>query len=196
MTDTAEITKIRIGDTDVYLEDYDNGRGKIVVSNSYGHNYSYYWGAMSGTLSEFICRINSGYFADKLLGATSSWVMDTKATFTAIRKHIREEMDLPWYTHMEFQREMRELLKSFQSACQENENEGMFVDWWWSKFVERLPYYQIDDRIDRETIKKDFYNISEPWGFIEQKPSPNYKYLLNLHKELKNELINQQTEHQ
>ena len=37
----------RINSTDIILQDFNKGEGKIIISNdSFGYNFSYYWGAM------------------------------------------------------------------------------------------------------------------------------------------------------
>lgn len=38
-----EVKHLRVEGTDVYLHEY--GKGKLTISNTYGHNYSHYWGS-------------------------------------------------------------------------------------------------------------------------------------------------------
>lgn len=180
---TSSIQKIRIGNTDIFLEDMGEGKGKITVSDTYGYNYSMYWGAMEGTLSEFIKRINSDYFANKLSGAADSQVFSSKLTFRELRKHIRTEI-LPWYKHMEFQKDMREKINDFEQECESEE--GFVNSWPW--FIRGLNYYLIDNRFDRENIEDEFKSIIEPWHFIHTEESPAYKWLKNLHIKLKKQL--------
>jgi hypothetical protein len=75
------IFKIKINNTDIFLEDFGDNKGKITVSDTYGYNYSMFWGAMGGSLKDFLCSINSEYFADKLMGSQSNNEMDVKKTF-------------------------------------------------------------------------------------------------------------------
>lgn len=93
--ETIAVLKIKIDSTDIFLEELGQDKGKITVSDTYGHNYSSYWGSMGGTLKEFICEINESYFANNLLGASDMYEMDIKKTFAAIRKHIVCEIGLP-----------------------------------------------------------------------------------------------------
>lgn len=106
--------QITIGETDVLLFDYEPGQGKIIIANP-TCNYSYYWGSMGCTLSEFICHIDSHYFAKNLTNNIRSF--SNEKTFKSVRKFLREEMDLPRYKHTEFQKDMRRVLKEFQAAC-------------------------------------------------------------------------------
>ena len=55
----TSIKHLRIENTDIFLEDISEGKGKITVSDTWEYNYSYYWGAMGGNISEFISRTNS-----------------------------------------------------------------------------------------------------------------------------------------
>lgn len=179
------ISRLKIEDTDIFLEELGKGKGKIIVSNPYGHNYSMFWGAMGDSLKDFICRINSDYFADKLLGSQSMQTFDAKRTFINVRKYIREEIGLQWYQHMEFQKQMREELKSFQQSCEEMDSDRYFVDSFFSSFVNRLDFYLISDRWERQTIEDSFNGISEHWYFIGTKESNQAVWLKQLHKKLK-----------
>lgn len=181
---------IRIDNTDVFLQNMEKGQGKITISDTYGHNYSYYWGSMGDTLEDFIHRIDSCYFTKNLLGSEDSYVIDVKKTFRNVRRHIREEIRLKWYMHVEFQKEMREQLNSFQEDIEETQSERHFVDMFY-KFIKDLPFYDIGDRYDSKRIEEDFNSISEPWYFIERKPSPEYEWLCKFHKKLKKELCKQ-----
>lgn len=44
-----EVKHLRVQNTDVYLHEYGEGKGKLTISNDYSHNYSYYWGAMGSS---------------------------------------------------------------------------------------------------------------------------------------------------
>lgn len=190
---TTELTKLRIDETDIFLEEVMPNKGKIIIAG-YNRNYSYGWGAMGGTLREFIYRINKEYFASNLIGLAKTQIMDVDKTFTAIRKYIPEELGLPWYKHREFQKDMREKLKEFQKECSNIEympTDVYFVDHFYGSFVDRLDYYLIKDRWEQEKIQKDFnYGFTEQWNFIVNKPSPEYLWLEDLHGKLVKEIKN------
>jgi hypothetical protein len=175
--------KIKINETDVILDDLGEGKGKVIISG-YNNSYSYYWGSMGDDLKTFIYRINADYFASNLLGRKGCYSFDARKTFTGLRKFIREELDLPFYKHMEFQKEMRETLKDFERECDERGQE-YFVDNFHSSFINRLNFYSIDDRWERDYIEKDFKSICEVWNFIQTQNSHEYLFLTNLHKKLK-----------
>ena len=176
----STFSRLRIDDVDVFLEDFGSGRGKITLSG-YGHNYSYTWGAMGGSLQEFIMGMGPNYFADKLCSNTYKDSMP--GTFKALRKHIREDI-LPWYKHMEFQKEMRREISEWQAHCGSGDE---FVREFTS-FIGRLPYHLIKDRLERQDIESEFQGISEPWHLIEQEISDEYVWLMKFHDKLKKEL--------
>lgn len=180
---------LKIEETDIFLQELGPNQGKITVSNTYGYNYSYYWGSMGGTLKEFLQTINSEYFASKLLGAKNTSTIDVRKTFTQIRKYIRDDIRIQWYEHIEFQKKMRQVLNSFQRECQENESSTYFVDHFMSRFVNRIDFDMIEDRYDARRLEEDFQCISEPWGFIVEKDSPEYYWLKSLHVKIKNILL-------
>lgn len=179
----SKIHKLKIGNTDVFLEDFETGRGKITISDTYGHNYSMFWGAMGSTIKEFVCRIDEDYFAQKLIPATDKRIIDIKSTFKEVREFIRTELDMPFYREMEFQKDMREKLKDFQNECEEM-GKRWFVDSFNTSFVNSLDFYLISDRWEKEEIESNFKGISEPWHFLIEKPSNNYKWLVSFHKKL------------
>lgn len=94
MTNTKQI---KIDDTDVFLENFGVGNGKITISDSYNHNYSYHWGAMGSCIEKFLLGITSDYFARKLIPDWDERVIDVAATFKNLRGFIRDELDLPFY---------------------------------------------------------------------------------------------------
>jgi hypothetical protein len=182
------IKKIRIDNTDIFLEDFEPGKGKITVSDTYGHNYSYYWGAMGSSLAEFICSINEEYFARNLLGTRKYYVMDCRRTFANLRKYISKDMGLPFYKHMEFQKELREKINEFQRECEERPTNDHFVSMFFPSFVNGIEFIWIDDSREREQVQKAFNDIEEWWHFIIEKPSPEYVWLTKLHGKLKKKL--------
>lgn len=184
----SNIARLKIDNTDIFLEDLGEGKGKITISDTYGHNYSTFWGAMGMTLKEFICEINDCYFTNRLLGATSSNVFDAKNTITEVRRHIREELGLPWYTHKEFQVDMRERLNSLQETCEDSGSENTFVDLFFSGFINRLDFYLIEGNYEQKRWKSLFESIDEPWHFIQTKESQQSIWLRKIHAKLKKEL--------
>ena len=182
---------ISIDFIDIFLIDYQPGKGKIIVSDtSWGYNFSHYWGAMgeNTALKEFLQQINSSYFVEKLSPRTNG-DFDSKKTFRNFRKYIREEFssELPWHKHMEFQKDLREEINNFEaSCCSENQFVGD-----WDYFVKyNLNYHLIDNEYDRKEIESLFNNISEPWSFIEYKQPHEHIWLEKLHKKLKKKLKN------
>ena len=179
------VENLRIETTDVILQDYEPGRGKIIISDdNYGYNFSYFWGAMGegSNLREFLCRINSSYFVNKLSSRTNG-EFDSKRTFANVRKYIREEMsyELPWYKAMEFQKEMRRELRNWEKDCG---SEHEFVNHWDNFMKYTLDYYTIEDRYDREQIESALTGICEPWHFIAHCPPRENIWLENFHKKL------------
>jgi len=176
--------KFKIGDSEVLLDDYGEGRGKIIITDNYYNNYSYYWGSMGGTLKEFLKSINSGYFSNKLISHEQEYCFDVTATFKAVRYHIRYEMGLPFWEHMVFQKNMREILKEFQETCDDLMSQNYFIDNFKSDFIDRLDFYLIDS-YHRKQVKDQFDGICEVWNFIEIKSSDKAIALQRLHKKLK-----------
>lgn len=177
----------KIDNTDVFIDEIDTNKGKITISNTSGHNYSTSWGAMGGTLKEFLCKINEEYFADNLMGRRAGQVMDVKKTFTSVRYHITNEIGLPWYEYKGFQKEMRELLSSFQRDCEEGVSDRYFVDNFHNAFIDRLNFHFLPPGSDY--IEERFKSINEPWNFIQHKESDGYIWLKKLHGKIKKQLL-------
>lgn len=185
----AGIISFNIKDTLITLENKGVNKGQINVSDNQYGNYSMYWGAMGGTIQEFIIQINSDYFTDKLLGAAPTTTFDVRATFASLRKYIRTELELPWYKHQEFQANLRENLNLFQERCTEYNSDQYFVDHFHDYLYRYPSFYLIDDRFDQERIESEFQNISEPWNFIQTKESDTAKWLKALHFKIKARLL-------
>jgi len=70
---SSQITKITFSEikgldpVDVILEDFSEGNGRIIIS-CYGESWSYHWGSMGSTVSEFFCSTNNQYLVSKMLG--------------------------------------------------------------------------------------------------------------------------------
>lgn len=170
--------------TEVTLHNYEQfGQGKIIISNPYNQNYSYYWGSMGVSIQDFLLQINESYFTNCLCSPGDNGVFDGKKSVHQIRYYIRYEMkhDLPWYKFMEQQKELREYLKD----AEECENEYQFVDYV-SSIPKKFNYY---------TDGREFVGIveglcTEPWNFIEKSPSQNTIFLKKIFKEIQKQLKN------
>jgi len=185
-----DIVPIKIGKTKITLEDNGCSKGKIKIEDPDNGFYETYWGAMGGSLKEFLCQINSYYFSDRLLGHKSGQIFDVKSTFREVRKFIREELDLPWYKHIEFQKNLREKINIFQEKCDDENSETYFVDFFSFYLGTMLNFNLIDDRWERERVEEDF-KISEPWHFIQTKESYESKWLKSIHGKIKNKIQNE-----
>lgn len=176
---------LKIEHTDIFLDDQGNGRGKIIISNTSGYNFSYYWGSMGSSLKEFLCDIDSGYFINKLCRNDS--VFCGRSTVKAIRKLIKTDYswELPWYKHMEFQKELRVKIKDLENCSSNDEFVHIALN-----IPDSLDYYLIEDKYDRKDIEGVMKSIfSEPWYMIETKPSDEARFLESLHKKLRKVLI-------
>lgn len=175
---------LKIGSTDIFLDDQGHGKGKITISDGWMGAYNYFWGAMGGSLEDFLLSINTSYFVDKL--CRLPYQFDGKLSARNIRKHIRTELayELPYWKFMDAQKELREKIKELENCESANE----FVD-----ACCRLPdnLLCIDLSYDEE---KEFKGIirdtftSEPWHFIEESESREAIWLADLHSKIKAEL--------
>jgi len=91
---TSIATKIVITEADhldpvtVFIEDYEPGKGKIVIE-CYGQSWSAYWGGMSGcSVSEFFCSCDEHYLAGCLSPRTSATVFKSED----LRDHAKAEV--------------------------------------------------------------------------------------------------------
>jgi len=178
------IKKIKIDGNDIYLENFETGKGKITITTPNGLSYSYYWGAMGSDLETFIQDINSDYFANNLIPIGRNLEMDVKSTFSNLRKYIREEIGLKWFQDMEFQKDLRQIMNDFQKECEENPDGDYFVWAFNSSFTNRLNLSLIKDHWNKE----DFESFNEVWYFISEKHTTEYKNLQKLHKNLVKQL--------
>lgn len=170
--------QIKIGQTDIFLEDFEKeGQGKITISDDWRGAYTYFWGAMGSNISEFILRINSDYFADKL--CKNTYVFDGKLTAKNIRKHIREE--LPYWRFMSAQKEMRKEIKKIESITNADEFVNMCPSIPDNIYCTDLSY---GEEIKFKNLISDLFK-TECWDFIGEKLSPEYKWLYELHGKLK-----------
>lgn len=142
---------------------------------------------MGGTLKDFIKSINSEYFVSKL-GHNIKGPINVKKTFRNLRSYIKEnfEYELPWYEHMEFQKDFRNKIKDLQNNVSE---ENYFINKVNQLYFE-LDYSLIedDDRERLEILFKDIFSQAEPWTFIVYDIHPEELFLAKLHVKLKKKL--------
>lgn len=176
--------RFKIDSVDVILEDFGDGKGKIIISDlNYGYNFSYYWGAMGDSLADFLVRINSDYFADKL-GPYAAGEINARKTLISIRKALKEYYysEFPWYVEKEFQQNLRDNLKELQDNGFVNVDHFMGQI---TRLIDNLDYYLISDRFDRERVKEAIKTaLSEPWYFIYHEEHKQITYLKNFHVKL------------
>ena len=177
------IRRIKIDTTDIFLENLGPGRGKIIIADPYGGSYSYFWGSMGKTIEEFILGMDFGYF-HKNVNPHDDGDFNGKKTVRNIRKTLREDFsyDLPWYEHMEAQKELREKLRELEQC----ENDYEFVDCAGS-LAGNLDLFDIDSTFDRNNFRESVGRLmDEPWYYIEKGPSRNTLFLTALFPKLKN----------
>lgn len=176
---TIETEKIKLPklETTVYLEDFHEGKGKIIV-DSYEHGaFSHYWGAMGSDLKEFIKSINSDYFAGKL--SRNEYTFSGKATAKEVRRYIREE--LPWYKYQSAQKELRKHIKEIEYLGSVEEFVS-HMDW----LDPDSMTYELDRWEEEEFIEVVEEHLkSEPWHFAMEDTSREYKFLQKVHTQLK-----------
>lgn len=171
----------KINNTDIILQDHGNNKGKIIISLWDKYNFSHYWGAMGGTLKEFLLSINVDYFVTKLCPAGRWEVFDGKKPATRTRKEIKEF--LQWYEHRDFQKHMREEIKKIEVMEDEYEFQS-----WAESFIDNLDFYLVD-RVDRELLKSDFEGMMCEWrNLIAKTDSPEAKFLSDLFPKIKKHL--------
>lgn len=180
--------RIKIGNTDVFLEDYGQGKGKIIISNTYGYNFSYFWGSMGSNLREFLLRINESYFIGKLC-SNSNGDFSGRKTVKAIRKAMREHnscWEIPWYKYMDAQKELRELLKDLEQCNEINsfyyECKSIIDNYWGLHF-------SYDEKHEKEEFESNVEALfSEPHYYFEYEDSNELIFLKRLFKDLQKEL--------
>lgn len=177
---------IKIGNTDVFLDDKGEGKGKITISDTeYDYNFSFYWGAMGCNLEEFLLQINPDYFEGKL-NMGDQGVFDAKGSIKNVRRYIREEMEyqLPWYLYPSAQKELRERLRWIEEYCC---SEDEFVNDM-TTLTESIYCMDLTRNEERNFLGIISELEQEPWYFIEKKPSQKSVWLKNFLPKLKKEL--------
>jgi hypothetical protein len=168
------------------LTDISENCGSIQLELN-GVLYQYQWGAMDGTISEFISSISGDYFASKLLGTRSRYSFCYRKTFRNLRRFIKEEI-MNHYEYMVFQKQMREVIRDFQNQFEEKifVTKNDFVNYFDSYFLSELDFTLIPGDFDSQYVERNFKDLmNEPWGFIGEKYSDEYLSLLEVHKIIK-----------
>lgn len=179
---------IKIGETDIILQELGPGQGKIIIAHPY-YNFSYYWGSMGSSLKEFLMDIDEGYFINKLEPINAEKPLNVKRTFANFRKQLYHDSDFgynyPWYKEMEFQKELREEIKSTQDWV---EDQYSFVDAM-HRLPERISYYDIKNSSDRREVEDLIKSACcEPWLYIVLGESEEVRFLKRLFPKLKKEI--------
>lgn len=166
------------------LIDVKENHGELILQLADGTIYKYYWGAMGCGIVEFIKHCSPDYVVRNLIGTHSCFAYDNKATFKYLREHIRTEMGLRWYVHLDFQKNLRHALRHYQqiATCQNS-----FV-YGWDMFVSLIDFSLIGNRRDEKDIEGEFKKMSEVWHFCQDKHSDTYKQLTKLITQLKAKL--------
>jgi hypothetical protein len=177
------ITNLKIDSTDIILQDFELGQGKITISNSKYGVFSYQWNSMGSNLKDFLLRINSEYFMRNLSHRIKGEI-DIKKTMTYVRKYIRKEYRFFWYMDLKFQKQLRERLNDIQNfsysdmgfvnSMQEIKNS---IDW---KDCEKRYQYEAENTIIGLS--------SEPWHFIINKEPVENIWLFKLFNKLQKKL--------
>ena len=184
LVEQQKLKRLRVKNSDVFLEDYEVGQGKIIISNLDKGSYTFYWGSMGCSLSDFLLEISEDYFAGKL--CKNSYEFDAKESTTCVRKYIRTELkcELPYWLFLSAQKEMREAIKELENTSSEEEFVSSML-----ALPENLICYDLNyqEEKDFKKIIDDVFKC-EPWNFIEKKPSREYIWLKEFSRELKNHL--------
>lgn len=175
------MNRFQIKTADIILENLENGKGKIIISDLNNGSFSFFWDAMGDTIENFLKSINSDYFADKL--CNNRYEFSAKKTAKEIRRYIREEMkyELPWYKFKSAQKELREKIKEIERS--ENQYEAL-------QLIQSLPYnlmcFDLSFSEEKEFLEIISDMVStEPWNFLQNDYSKEYKYLENLHTQIR-----------
>lgn len=187
----SKLAHFRIAGTDVILQDYEDGKGKIILSNDdRDYNLSYFWGSMGQgyDLAKFILKTNDGYLINKLGQRSSDGPINIKKTMANVRKYIKSETWWRFYMNLEADKELREALNRVQqfAGCQ-NEFVHMMQDL--EVDFPKQGHYHKHESDFKEMIQSI---SSEPWYFIvNDEPHVNVwlsKFLPQLRKHLRKEV--------
>lgn len=171
--------KIILGKINISLENIATGSGKITITGTKYGDFSYQWNAMGcRTIEQFLLEIDSHYFIKNVIGTASEFAFSPRHTFANLRRFIKNDLGYSHYREIEFQKELRKHLNSFQNQCNTNED---FVDGM-DNFLYSLPY-------PNENVQEDFKALSfEPWHHIETNQSDLAAYLIKLFAKIQKEI--------
>jgi len=186
----TKLTNFRLLGTDVILQDYEDGKGKIILSNDdYDYNLSYYWGSMGQgyDLKKFLLKTDDSYLINKLGQRSNDGPINIKKTMVAVRKYIKTDTYWRFYMNLEADKELRDALNNVQrfSGCQ-------------NEFVHMMQNLDVDFPKNGRyhEYESDFKDMTksiscEPWYFIvNDEPAVNIwlgKFLPKLRKYLRKE---------
>jgi len=90
----STVTKLLITDVEsldpvtVYIENYEQGKGKLTIE-VYGESWSSYWGAMGGgSLEQFVLSCDNHYLAKNLASLSALYEDDYESFIDACRKEV------------------------------------------------------------------------------------------------------------
>lgn len=185
-----KLTHFRIDYTDVILQDYEDGKGKIIISNDDRDiNLSYYWSSMGKgyDLSKFILQTNNGYLINKLGERDDNGPINMKKTMASVRSFIKNETSWRFYMNLEADKSLRTELKDVQESSFDKND-----------FVRRMQ--DLDPDFPKNTRWHEYQSewdemlqgiTIEPWYFIvNDPPATNVwlsKFLPKLREHLKKE---------
>lgn len=177
--------KFNIGKYEIKLNDIAHGSGYINI-NSNQKNYSYQWGAMGGDIATFMLKIDGEYFANKI--CNNRFQFDIKNTFKKLRGLLKEDLDMPYYIELEFQKDYRKSVNSFYEEISlydiGSQEQKFFNDFNWFMNLQ-LNFSFINDKIKRYEVENYFKEYStEPHLLIEKKYSDEFKELVKLHAKI------------
>lgn len=185
-----KLTHFRIDYTDVILQDYEDGKGKIIISNDDRDiNLSYYWGSMGHgyNLSKFIQKTNDEYLIRKLGERDDDGPINIKKTMSSVRSFIKNETSWRFYMNLEADKSLRTELKDVQESSFDKND-----------FVRRMQ--DLDPDFPKNTRWHEYQSewdemlqciTNEPWYFIvNDPPATNVwlsKFLPKIREHLKKE---------
>lgn len=91
----SQVTKLLITEIPLFdpitviLEDFGEGRGKLIIEE-YGASYAAFWGAMGGSLVNFVTQCSADYIVDKISNIPHQ-VFDGEGLCQRVRKDILRE---------------------------------------------------------------------------------------------------------
>lgn len=159
--ETSQITKVALTEVEgldtitVILENFEPGKGKIIIE-CWGKSWSSYWGGMSGDpVEDFFCRCDQHYLAGNLSPGLDSEIED----IDGLADHARADIC----------RRRREL------ELEEGEARELF------DLSERLDgVVSLESDSTQEAMHEIFGD--EWWYGLPSKPNPDYEYLCQIIK--------------